>query len=174
MKAQTPRPLYGSLPPYQAVSDFQWGDKSLGLPTTATAQATINLIDLIVPRDLQNRKLYGAIWKDPSNATYNVCRCQVDFWNQNSNVGNLPFGIANLSTAPASVQTVVEVLATVTQATQDAIGVYLGNPLGTQPLTQVFLAPLYVWALVDRITVSLSESINQNRVRVFFAVVSSH
>lgn len=153
--------LVGFDPVYSKVSDFQIGE------AVSVAGIRNEIISLSVPSNTRNRKIYAWLWCANSNATYYV-KGRISFFKNQTPTGNLPveMGGGNLTTSLASVCT------SNGSNVQDCLGIYVANPTGTQPASMV-LQPLYINGEFDRITFSITETLNVTNARVLLACISS-
>ena len=154
--------LQGYAPTYQRVSDFQFNE---AISLTGIKE---NAIDLSVPEQTPNRKIYAWLWANNSGSNYWV-RGLINFYAGQSFMGSLPVCIGGGSFGN---QSLASVCTTNGANVQDCLGVYLANPTGSQPATLI-LQPLYITGAFDRLTLTIKEASGVTTMRAFLACVSS-
>lgn len=163
----------GLAPAYSTVSDFQYAEFQ------AQQVAAQDIIKIPLNRNLTRRKIYAWVWCDSTNTLDYWAKGQLTFYNQNSQVGQLPISSANGgANGGTPLKTSLPTVCTSGGASfSDCIGIYVGNPIGTQP-TSIVLQPLYITGEVDEIRFSLVDLRNISTtaglgVRVWLGVISS-
>jgi len=162
----------GNFPAYSTVSDFQFNE------FTAQQTPAQDLIKLPVNRNLTRRKIYGWIWADTTNSADFWAKGEIRFYSLASQIGSLPLQIGSGSGLNAGLKSSLPTVCTTGGAAfADCIGLYVANPVNSQP-SAVTLQPLYINGEIDEIRFSLTDVRNISTtagqgVRAWLGVISS-
>lgn len=143
---------------------FDWQQQEI----QNTAQVSNDLIELFVPSGNLNRKVYCYIYANAPGGNYSVSG-EIALYRNGAIKARIPMGIGG-GVFPDNTSKVS--LCVSGLDTQDAIGLYLTNPQGTQPTTGIVLTPFYINGDFDKATFNLLGLYTATYIRVFMGIVS--
>ena len=161
----------GFQPVAQSVSDFTQGE-IIALQTIKP-----DAIKISVSSELTRRKLYLWLWADASVAGDFFVKGQLQFYKNGSQLGVMPVAIGVLPSGGTQQVSLASVCVTGGQAGLDSMGLYVGNPQGSQPAT-VIMQPQYINGVIDEIRFSVLEIKNVTNtagqgIRAWLGCISS-
>jgi hypothetical protein len=150
-------------------SQFRYGEATL------VSVAKSSVIEFDIDSTLRNRKVYGLIMSNPSNATDYAAYVDIEFYRENSKIGVLPLNDA-ISGAAAGIITEsvpsIFVAATPGSITPDLIQLNIALPVNGQP-SAVVIAPQCLVISADFVRVNVRRLLNITGIRLWLGIISS-